>query len=157
MAGLNRQQRRQKARQAQRDKAIEQQQVRMYEQQIKAGKLSTQSALEIGGAAAKAKMKELERNGITAKDLEDNYQVGYDAGWKRGQEAATEMFFAAICLALNKLFGFGATRCHRVLTEVYNNVVYTIDSHDAIVEVFKKIGLKIDFEGDPFDPIDEVK
>ena len=103
-------------------------------------------------------MKELERNGITAKDLEDNYQVGYDAGWKNGQNAATEMFFAAICLALHEKFGFGATRCHRVLTEVYRNVLYTIDSQDAIREVFEKIGLQIELTGgDPFDPIKEVR
>lgn len=113
-------------------------------------------ALRMQQDARQKIMQQLERNGITAEDLKVNYDLGYDAGWKRGQEATTEMFFAAICLALYKCFGFGAERCHRVLTEVYQNVVYTIDSADAVKEVFDKIGLKIDLHADIFDPVEEV-
>lgn len=99
------------------------------------------------------------RNGVTEKDLEDNYRLGFEEGRQSAQKADTLMFFAAICLALNKLHGFGATRCHRVLTEVYNFVLFGIDSEESIQNVFDEMGLKIDFgDANPLDdPVQEVK
>ena len=102
--------------------------------------------------AAKAR---LERNGITAEDLKRNYDLGWQDGFQEGQEATTKVVLAALCMALHEQFGFGTTRCHRVLTDTINRVIYNMDSKEAVDEVYEKIGLRIR-PSDPIDPIEEV-
>ena len=135
--------------------------IRQIEQQLKSGTFSSmasasQDKFRREYAAREAKKAQLQRNGITIQDLEENYRIGYEDGLKEGQQWETKAFFAAICLALNKHFGFGAKRCHRILTEVYDTVCFNIDSQEIVQEVFDTMGLFISFDTDPFDPVDEV-
>lgn len=62
--------------------------------------------------------------------------------------------YAAICLALHELYGFGRKRCLDTLNCVDAKLIDTLTSAEAIDEVWEKIGLQIDFS-EAFDRISE--
>lgn len=62
--------------------------------------------------------------------------------------------YAAICLALHELHGFGKKRCRDVLNCVDAKLLETLTSAEAIDEVWRTIGLEINFS-EPFDRITE--
>lgn len=99
--------------------------------------------------------KRLIKNGITLDDLKDEFQKGYHAGFKAASEPVIKGCYAAICLALNDLYGFGHKRCGDVLLAVDNHITMSLTSKEAIEEVYKRMGLRIDFK-EPFDRIQEV-
>ena len=67
---------------------------------------------------------------------------------KDGKDGAVKTVFAAICLTLHELHGFGKERCSRVLNDVYDKLQFTLTSQDAIQEVYDTVGLEISFAGD---------
>ena len=89
-------------------------------------------------------MRCLSKNGITLKDLERNYNMGLHA-WI---DNAYQMCFAAICLALNDLHGFGRVRCQKILHRTQRYIIDTLTTADAVHEVFERMGMKLDF-GNP--------
>jgi hypothetical protein len=114
-------------------------------------------------AAAKAKpaylrrseaeiCKSIVKNGITPRELEENYARGYTAGYHNAGEQIVKGCYAAVCLALNEMHGFGQKRCHDVLSKMDEIMLYHLTSVEAIENVYKKIGLKLDFK----DPIDRI-
>ena len=90
------------------------------------------------------KIGALLKNGITPKDLDSAYEDGRTAGIN----GTYQICFAAVCLALNDLHGFGGKRCHRVLEKMQRYIVDCFTSADAVQAVYKRMGLKLDF-GDP--------
>lgn len=103
------------------------------------------------------RMDALVKNGITPKDLEKNFEIGYDAGFKDASTQVVKTVYAAVCLALNdKKYGFGKKRCADVLRAVENHVLYSLSSEEAIEEVYKRMKLQLDF-GEPFDRIIELE
>lgn len=90
----------------------------------------------------------IQRNGITIEELEQNYKLGYDAGVKDGCERTFETVFAAICLALHELHGFGSKRCMRVLNLVHDKTYYALSRQDIIDEVWATMKLRINFKND---------
>lgn len=60
------------------------------------------------------KIGALLKNGITPKDLDSAYEDGRTAGIN----GTYQICFAAVCLALNDIHGFGGKRCHRVLEKM---------------------------------------
>lgn len=100
-------------------------------------------------------VKRILKNGITPKDLQDNYDKGWKAGFKEASEPVIKGCFAAICLALNDLHGFGKKRCYDVLNAVDNHMAMTLTSMEAIEAVYEKMGLRIDFR-EAFDRVQEV-
>lgn len=102
------------------------------------------------------RMDALVKNGITIQDLEKNYNIGYDEGFKIGSEHAIRTIYASICLALHELHGFGRKRCYDVLALTEQKLLETLTSVEAIDEVWQKIGLNIDFN-EPFDRITETE
>lgn len=100
------------------------------------------------------RMDALVKNGITIQDLEKNYNIGYDEGFKVASLNVVKTVYAAICLALHELHGFGRKRCYDVLTLVDQKFMESLNSIETIDEVWKTIGLSIDF-GEPFDRIIE--
>ena len=99
--------------------------------------------------------KRLIKNGITAEDLKREWDKGYSAGFKGAAEPVIRGCYAAICLALNDLHGFGQKRCADILNAVDEHLTMTLTSKEAIDEVYKRMGLKIDFK-EPFDRVQEV-
>ena len=91
------------------------------------------------------RMDALVKNGITIKDLEENYNKGYEAGFSVASGPVIKTCYAAVCLALNELHGFGMKRCKDVLNLVDEKILFSLTSMEAIEEVWQKIGLQIDF------------
>ena len=91
------------------------------------------------------RMDALVKNGITIKDLEENYNKGYEAGFAVASGPVIKTCYAAVCLALNELHGFGMKRCKDVLNLVDEKILFSITSMETIEEVWQKIGLQIDF------------
>lgn len=96
------------------------------------------------------------RNGITPEDLEKEYQKGKRDGFNSASPEITKTLFAAVALAARSEFGFGWQRVKRLLEKANDNVLNTLDSVDAIDQVFDELGLTIDFK-DPLEPIKEVE
>lgn len=95
------------------------------------------------------KLAALVKNGITQKDLDSAYEDGRTAGIN----GTYQICFAAVCLALNDIHGFGGKRCHRVLEKMQRYIVDCFTSADAVQAVYKRMGLKLDF-GDPLNWIE---
>ena len=95
--------------------------------------------------------RRISRNGITLDDLKYAEDEGYKRGFNAGIENTMRTCYAAICLALNELHGFGSERCRRVLNNVDDKVVMALTSDDVIQEVFDRMGLKIDFHAGPLE------
>lgn len=72
----------------------------------------------------------------------------YSKGIQAGKEATVRTCFAAICMTLHEMHGFGKERCRKVLNDVYDKLTMALTSDDAIQEVYDKIGLEIHFSDD---------
>lgn len=91
----------------------------------------------------------LVKNGITPKDLQEQWDAGYNAGI----DATLKTAYAGACLALHELHGFGSKRCKAFLDAMDRHIIYSLSSIDAAEEVFQKIGVKLVFE----DPLDRIQ
>lgn len=65
--------------------------------------------------------KRLIKNGITPEDLQANYDKGWADGFSKAGEPVIQACYAAVCLALNDLHGFGQKRCADVLNAIDNH------------------------------------
>lgn len=92
--------------------------------------------------------KRISRNGITIEDMHKAEEDAYAKGLNDGKDATVRTCFAAICLAMHELHGFGKRRCSRVLNTVYDKLMFALTSQEAIQEVYDTIGLQITFNGD---------
>lgn len=88
--------------------------------------------------------------GYTPKELEQQWQAGYRAG----AEAFIKTAYAAVCLALSDLHGFGLKRCKAVLQSMDKHILYSLTDVETIEEVWKRMGLKLVFT-DPFERVQE--
>lgn len=102
-------------------------------------------------------VQRIQRNGITMDDLKENYDIGYKAGFESATGPVIKTCYAAICLALHELYGFGMKRCRDVLNLVDQKILYSLTSAEAIEEVWEKIGLQIDFNEILGDRVTEVE
>lgn len=94
--------------------------------------------------------EKLIKNGITPEDLKRSYENGYRQGFAEASPSTFKIIYAAVCLVLNAMHGFGMKRCRDVLNAVDACVVDQLTSEEAIEAVYEKIGLEIDF-GEPLD------
>lgn len=99
--------------------------------------------------------KMMMRNGISERDLEREYNRGHKDGFREATQPTIMTCFAAVCLALEEGHGFKAKRCADVLNATYGHMMETLTSKEAIDEVYKRMGLELDFK-EPFDPVREV-
>ena len=90
----------------------------------------------------------ISKNGITIEDMHKAEEDAYSKGVKDGKDGAVKTCFAAICLTLHELHGFGKERCAKVLNDVYDKLQFTLTSQEAIQEVYDTIGLQIRFNAD---------
>ena len=90
----------------------------------------------------------ISKNGITIEDMHKAEEDAYSKGVKDGKDGAVKTCFAAICLTIHELHGFGKERCSRVLNDVYDKLQFALTSQDAIQEVYDSIGLEIRFNAD---------
>lgn len=90
--------------------------------------------------------KSMVQNGITVHDLQANFDKGYRAGYRKAGEQIVKGCYAAVCLALNELHGFGHKRCRDVLCKIDELMLYQLTTDEAVNEVWEKTGLKIHFD-----------
>lgn len=107
------------------------------------------------GLTKEDKIKKFYKNGITNDDLKEEFRKGYEAGFSAASQPIIRTCYAAICLALNELYGFGQKRCENVLNLVDEKIEESLLSEEAINEVWEKIGLAIDFDS-LYNRIDEI-
>lgn len=103
-----------------------------------------------------AAFERINRNGITLDDVKAAEDESYRRGVNVGIENTMRTCYAAICLALHELHGFGKERCARVLNNVDERIVMALTSEDAIREVYDTIGLEIEFKEMPGERIKEA-
>lgn len=101
--------------------------------------------------ADNAAFQRIQKNGITLEDLKQAEERAYHDGVQAGIENTMKTCYAAICLALNELHGFGTKRCKDVLNAVDEKVVMALNSDEAIQEVFDRMGLVIRFNAGPLE------
>ena len=100
----------------------------------------------------------IQKNGITLEDVKRAEEKSYAQGMQVGIENTMKTCYAAICLALNELHGFGTKRCKEVLNAVDEKVCMTLVSDDAIQEVFDRMKLVIRFNAGPLeDRVEETE
>lgn len=87
----------------------------------------------------------IQKNGITLEDLKRAEDEAYHKGVRNGIESTMKTCYAAVCLAMHELHGFGRKRCARVLNRVDETIQMALTSQDAIDEVYDTMKLKIDF------------
>ena len=108
-------------------------------------------------AEARARLlTQLVQNGITPEDLKKNYDIGYSDGYRSAGEEIIKSCYAAVCATLEELHGFKRKRCLEILNAVDKRILYTLNSQEAIDEVYDRIGLKLNFK-DPFYRVQEVE
>lgn len=96
----------------------------------------------------------LQQNGITLQDVREIGQKEYRNGYREGSDNALMTCYAGVCMALNKLYGFGKKRCLAVLRALDEQVLYSLTGAETAQEVFDRLGLTIAF-GETF-PEDRI-
>ena len=101
--------------------------------------------------ADNAAFQRIQKNGITLEDVKRAEEKSYAQGVQAGIENTMKTCYAAICLALNELHGFGTKRCKDVLNAVDEKVVMALTSDEAVDEVYRRMGLAIRFNAGPLE------
>ena len=96
-------------------------------------------------AARAAAVERLSQQGISPKDLKAEYDKGFEEGFKAAAEPITKGCYAAVCLALKELHGFGKKRCMEVLRHIDEQLIYTMDGQEFADRVMDEMGLEIVF------------
>lgn len=94
-------------------------------------------------AVKNAAIERLSRNGITPKDLEEEYQRGYDAARKELTSFTMRMFYCAVGLATHELYGHGQTRIIRTLDRVQEIMTEEICTADIAARLKRETGIEI--------------
>lgn len=105
------------------------------------------------GTTMEDRERMLARNGITVKDLRNAGDSAYRDGYDAGSREEVRMCYAAFCLAMHEVYGFGGLRARRALVEADRQLVTCVESEELIRQVENKMGYQICFK----EPIDRVK
>ena len=95
------------------------------------------------------KIAGLIQNGITPRDLEDEFEKGREEGFKQAAEPIIKCCYAGIILALHDEFGFGENRCFRAIKAVDEKIIWALHHSELADEVLEKTGLELDLD-EPF-------
>ena len=107
--------------------------------------------------ADNAAFQRIQKNGITVEDMYRAENEAYAKGIAAGKDATVRTCFAAVCMALHEMYGFGKDRCSKVLNNVYDKLTMALTSEDAIQEVYDTIGLEIHFSDDVTEEVVQTK
>ena len=95
-------------------------------------------------ASKEERIRSLLRNGITPKDLEEEYNRGYFAGVNDTSTTAMKYVFASVCIALKELHGFGSMRLGRVLDRAYAISTNALTAEDCVRMCNEQTGVLVD-------------
>lgn len=95
------------------------------------------------------------RNGITQKNLDDEWDSGHRVGFELGANKAIKTIYAAVVL---ELLDNGNSRDEALsfLKAVDSRVMVSIDEKEDITEVFDRTGIWLELKND-FDRVREVR
>lgn len=99
------------------------------------------------GLTKEQKQEALFRNGITAKDLQREYDTGYKQARKELTSFAMMMFYCATAIAAHRLFGFGETRIARLLDDIQQIMTEEIGTEDIIERCRRETGIDVIEDG----------
>lgn len=97
------------------------------------------------GTTHDQRVSALIKNGITPRDVQQAFDDGFKQGFDKASPGITKTLYAAVALALHDLYGYGGTRCKRVLERVDWYVLNALTSAEAIEEVYDRMGIILDF------------
>lgn len=89
------------------------------------------------------RMANLVKNGITPKDLEENFKKGYAAAANSLGGYFQRQLYSAFALALHELHGFGRKRALEVLVKTRQIILDYPACGDIMERVEKEMGLEI--------------
>ena len=92
------------------------------------------------------------QNGITPKDLEEEFQRGRETGFREAAEPIIKSCYAGICIALHDEFGFGESRCFRAIKAVDEKIVWALNHQELVEETLEKTGLTLQLD-EPFERV----
>lgn len=107
-------------------------------------------------AAKVAAMARLERNGITADDLQREYERGRNESITEMSEFAMKMIYCGFALALKREFKFGAERVLRTLRAADQIILEELTTDDIIDRVSRELGIDVRFNGEKGDELFNV-
>lgn len=97
-------------------------------------------------AAKRAAMDRLERNGITAADLQREYERGRNESVTQASDFAIKMIYCGFVLALKREFGFGTERALRTLRAADQIILEELTTEDIIERVSRELGIAVRFD-----------
>lgn len=107
--------------------------------------------------AAKCRVHErMSQNGITPADVDAAFGRGYDEGCMKMSKSFGNIYIAAMVLALNDLYGFGAERACRIMDRMNEYMTEFITDQEAIQAAYDRFGLVYDGT-DVFHPLQIVE
>ncbi len=104
--------------------------------------------IEKRDAAKRAAMAKLERNGITADDLQREYERGKNESIADMTDFAMKMIYCGFALALKREFKFGPERVLRTLRTADQIILEELTTQDIIDRVSKELGIEVRFNGE---------
>lgn len=120
----------------------------MNRQQRRAAKRAAPKKKPIWHGLTREEKKEaLFRNGITTKDLEREYDIGYKQARQELTSFAMQMFYCAAAISAHRLFGFGETRITRLLDDIQQIMTEEIGTEDMIERCRRETGIDIEEGG----------
>ena len=102
------------------------------------------------------RMAGLVQNGITPKDLEEEFQRGREIGFKEAAEPIIKSCYAGICIALHDEFGFGESRCFRAIMAVDKKIIWALNHQELVEETLEKTGLTLNLD-EPFERVQKTR
>lgn len=90
-------------------------------------------------------MEALIKNGITMEDLKAEWHDGYEAGFSEASPCTMKTCYAAFCIALHDVLGFGCQRIAKVLNYADNAIYEHLTTQDIIDKVYQDAGLELNF------------
>lgn len=97
-------------------------------------------------AAKVAAMAKLERNGITAEDLQREYERGRNESITEMSDFAMKMIYCGFALALKREFKFGPERVLRTLRAADQIILEELTTDDIIDRVSRELGISVRFD-----------
>ena len=92
------------------------------------------------------------QNGITIKDLNNEFERGREYGFKEATLHIIKCSYAGIILALQEEFGFDEEQCFRAIQAVDNKTIWALNYSELADEVLEKTGLELNLD-EPFNRI----
>ena len=80
---------------------------------------------------------------VMAKHIDEAVRRGYDEGAKSATESTGQAYIAAMCLALNELYGFGPKRYSAVTDCMFGILMECVSSQEVVQRAKEKLGITL--------------